>query len=422
MASRMQAFVIAGFLLAACSAEPSGDDKTRVLVSESVDGTVTPADLALPLPRFGAGTTASAEQSMLAAEHEVRITGGNSPVMAMPDSRFSMTEKGRFRQPRAMAFLSEDLLLVAEFPRTLKLMRVADGSVHRVTGVPDEYFINSLVDVVAHPDFSENQIVYLCTIVRGASGRDSLGVKRAQLILGQDGIYYLVGLQDIVASLAGFSSQEYGCRMAFDGDGKLYVSGPFRGGTQSLTLDDGKIFRVGDDGQVPADNPFVELDDYYAKYFWSLGHRRPDAMAADTAGRIWVLEHGGNAADELNLLERAGNYGYPVVAKDSPTLPQHETQPSFIAPKFWWKDRIGPASMIVHSVEMFPELQGNALVSGELISSIIHVKLNGEDVNEVSRIGMLKPIKEIEEAPDGSIWAIEFGAEARLWRLASPLN
>ncbi|WP_082563129.1 PQQ-dependent sugar dehydrogenase [Pseudoxanthomonas sp. Root65] len=422
MANRMLAFLVVGLLLAACSAEPSGDDKIRALVTEPVDGAAMPAHLPSRLPRFDAGTTVAAEQPVLATEQEVRVTGGNSPVMAMPDSRFSMTEKGRFRQPRAMAFLNEDLLLVAEFPRTLKLMRVADGSVHRVTGVPDEYFINSLADVVAHPNFSENETVYLCTIVRGASGRDSLGVKRARLILGQDGIYYLVGLQDVVASIAGFPSQEYGCRMAFGRDGKLYISGPFRGGTQSLTLDDGKIFRVEDDGRVPADNPFIELNDYYAKYFWSLGHRRPDAMAADATGRVWVLEHGGNAADELNLLERAGNYGYPIAAKDSPTLPQHETQPSFIAPKLWWRDRIGPASMIVHSGRMFPELQGNALISGELVSSIIHVKLSGDEVSEISRIGMLRPIKEIEEAPDGSVWAMESGAEARLWRLAPSLN
>jgi glucose/arabinose dehydrogenase len=423
MASWSQVLLAAGLLvLAACSAERPADGKNMKSAADSIGKAATLESLVAQHPQFDAGTAMAAEQPALAMEQDVRITGGNSPVMAMPDSRFSMAEKGRFRQPRAMAFLNQELLLIAEFPRTLKLMRVADGSVYRVTGVPDEYFINSLADVVAHPNFSENKSVYLCTIVRGASGRDSLGVKRAQLIFGEDGIYYLVGLQDVVASPAGFPLQEYGCRMAFGGDGKLYVSGPFRGGTQSLVLDDGKIFRVEDDGRVPADNPFIDLDGYYTKYFWSLGHRRPDAMAADATGRVWVLEHGGNAADELNLLERAGNYGYPIVAKDSPTLPQHETQPSFIAPKLWWRDRIGPASMIVHSGKMFPELQGNALISGELVSSIIHVKLNGEEVSEISRIAMLRPIKEIEEAPDGSIWAMESGAEARLWRLAPPLN
>ena len=150
---------------------------------------------------------------------------------------------------------------------------------------------------------------------------------------------------------------------------------------------------------------------------WSLGHRNPLGLAFDSAGRLWNVEMGPQGGDELNLVERGANYGYPIVSNgdhyDGRPIPDHSTRPEFNAPAVFWNPVISPSSLLFYSGSEFPEWRGDAFIGGLSSQSIVRVEFDGTKAREAERFAMGMRVRAVEQGPDGAIWILEDGREGR---------
>jgi glucose/arabinose dehydrogenase len=211
----------------------------------------------------------------------------------------------------------------------------------------------------------------------------------------------------------------YAHRIAFGPDGHLWISSGDRqkfDPAQDMQSTMGKIVRLNDDGSVPDDNPFADRGGPSAE-IWSLGHRNPLGLAFDAAGRPWNVEMGPAGGDELNLVERGANYGYPIVSNgnhyDGRDIPDHPTRPEFSAPAVFWNPVISPSSLIFYSGDEFPEWRGDAFIGGLSSQAIVRIEIDGDTAREAERFPMGMRVRALEQAPDGTIWILEDGREGR---------
>jgi glucose/arabinose dehydrogenase len=284
-----------------------------------------------------------------------------------------------------------------------------------------------LGDVILHPEFASNNIVYLSWAEAGEGGVRGAAVGRARLVT-EGGAPRLEGLQVIWRQVPKMRGRgHYGHRLAFSPDGRhLFISSGERQEftpAQDMNSNAGKILRLNPDGSVPTDNPFAERGGVTAQ-IWTLGHRNPLGLAFAPDGRLWEVEMGPEGGDEMNLIERGRNYGYPIVSNgdhyDGRPIPDHDTRPEFEAPKTWWTPVISPGDMIVYTGRMFPQWRGDALIAGLSGEALIHVDIDGTNAREAQRWAMGRRMREIEQHPDGSIYMLEDQNEAgggRLLRL-----
>jgi glucose/arabinose dehydrogenase len=333
-----------------------------------------------------------------------------------------------FDEPWAMTFLPGPgtRALITEKKGKLKLLWNEIGRVGEVAGAPtvDYGGQGGFGDVVLHPGFARNRLVYLSWVEPGPGNSRGAVVGRARLVENDGKGVRLDGLQVIWRQTPKMSGRgHFGHRIAFGPDGKLYVSNGERqeftpaqdmGGTL------GKIVRLNDDGTVPKDNPFASRGGVAAQ-IWSLGHRNPLGIAFDARGRLWDIEMGPKGGDELNLVLKGRNYGYPIVSNgdhyDGKDIPDHSTRPEFEAPKVWWTPVISPGDMIHYSGGAFPQWKGDVLVAGLSSKALIRVDVDGDKAREAERWDMGKRIREVEQGPDGSVWLLEDGPGARLLKL-----
>ena len=212
----------------------------------------------------------------------------------------------------------------------------------------------------------------------------------------------------------------FGHRLLFDDEGYLFISSGERqkfDPAQDMASNLGKIIRLREDGSVPDDNPFA-AEGAIAGQVWSLGHRNPLGMAYDAEGRLWSHEMGPKGGDEMNLIRRGKNYGYPIVSNgdhyDGRSIPDHATRPEFEAPATWWTPVISPAGFIIYTGDLFPEWRGDGLIGGLSSESLVRVEFDGESAREAQRFDMGRRIREVEQGPDGAIWLLEDEGMARV--------
>jgi glucose/arabinose dehydrogenase len=345
------------------------------------------------------------------------------------NAAFSIAEIAEFDEPWAMTFLPDGRMLITERRGALKLY-AAGGTAVDVAGVPDVSYggQGGLGDVVLHPEFAANRRVYLSYAESGERGTSGAAVARATLTL--DGAQ--AALEDLeiiwrqVPKVTG--DGHFGHRIAFDGEGYLWISSGERqkfDPAQDMQANLGKILRLNDDGSVPAGNPFEAQGGVTAE-IWSLGHRNPLGLAFDAEGRLWNVEMGPRGGDELNLVERGANYGYPTVSNgdhyDGRDIPDHDTRPDLAAPAASWNPVISPSSLMFYSGSEFPAWQGDAFIGGLSSQSILRIEFDGRAAREAERFSMGERIREIEQGPDGAIWVLEDeeqGSGGRLLRLAA---
>lgn len=342
---------------------------------------------------------------------------------------FQVEPVGQFAEPWAMAFLPGGRqALITERRGVLKLWTVGGRAID-VAGVPavDYGGQGGLGDVVLHPDFANNGLVYLSFAEAGDGGLRGAAVGRGRLVV-EGGGARLDGFSVIWRQVPKFGGRgHYGHRLAFSPDGRhLFISSGERQEftpAQDMASNAGKVLRLNPDGSVPADNPFAAQGGIAAQ-IWSLGHRNPLGIAFAPDGRLWEIEMGPLGGDELNLIERGGNYGYPSVSNgdhyDGREIPDHGPGDGFVAPKIWWTPVISPGDMIIYTGTLFPGWRGDALAGGLSGQALVHIDLDGANAREAERWDMGARIREVEQAPDGSIYLLEDqqgGSGGRLLRL-----
>ncbi len=364
----------------------------------------------------------------------IGCTGGSGEgAAALAQNRpFQVEELGRFDEPWAMTFLPSGLLLITEKPGRIRFVDLATATprLGSISGVPavDYGGQGGLGDIVPHPDFANNGLIYLSYVEAGEGGLRGAAVARARLVLdGADG-GRLENLQVIWRQQPKMDGQgHYGHRIAFSPDGRyLFISSGERQEftpAQDMNGNLGKVLRLNPDGTVPADNPFASRGGVAAQ-IWTLGHRNPLGLAFAPDGRLWEVEMGPQGGDEMNLIVRGRNYGYPIVSNgdhyDGRPIPDHDTRPEFAAPAAWWTPVISPGDMIIYSGALFPQWRGDALIAGLSGQALVRVEIDGDTAREAERFAMGQRLREIEQGPDGSIYLLEDerqGAGGRLLRL-----
>ena len=352
----------------------------------------------------------------------------NAPLAQ--DTAFTVTEIARFDRPWAMAFLPDGRLLVSEKRGALRLFDVAGGS-SAVAGVPAVSYggQGGFGDIVLHPDFAANALVYLSYAEAGGRNTHGAAVARARLVL--DGARSeLTDLEVIWRQVPKVTGRgHFGHRIAFGPDGYLWISSGERR-TFDLSQDPqsnlGKIVRLNDDGSLPPGNPFAGSGGV-ASQIWSLGHRNPLGLAFDADGRLWTAEMGPRGGDELNLVVRGANYGYPIVSNGDHysglRIPDHDTRPEFAAPVLWWTPVISPSSLMFYDGSEFPDWRGNAFIGGLSSHLLVRVEFDGDTAREAERFRMGRRIRAVAQGPDGAIWVLEdqrIVGGGRLLRLSAP--
>ena len=344
---------------------------------------------------------------------------------------FTVTEIARFDEPWAIAFLpGTPLALVTERKGKLKLWEDG-GAVRDVAGVPAVAYggQGGLGDIVLAPDFASTGTVYLTWAEAGDGETRGAALGRARLVL--DGAPQLEGLRVIwrqVPKVTG--GGHYSHRVAFSPDGRyLFLSSGERqkmAPAQAMDTNLGKVLRLLPDGTPAPGNPFAEKGGVAAEV-WSLGHRNLLGLKFDAQGRLWDLEHGPRGGDELNLVKRGRNYGWPLVSNgdhyDGRPIPRHATRPEFAAPAISWNPVIAPGDFIFYRGNQFPGWRGQAVIGGMRPNVLVQVAIDGETAREVARVPMEHRIRDIAEREDGSVWLLEDGKEAgggRLLKLTPP--
>jgi len=348
------------------------------------------------------------------------------PAAAAGARPFTATEVAQFDEPWAMAFLPDGRLLVTEKKGALRLLDPATGRAGDIEGVPtvDYGGQGGFGDIALHPGYADNHMVYVSYAEAGSADVRGAAVARGTLALDEAGGGRLEGLEVIWRQVPKVGGRgHYAHRLLFDGDGKLWISSGERqkfDPAQDMQSNLGKLVRLEDEGSVPADNPFAGQGGVAAQV-WSLGHRNPLGIDIDAQGRLWDVEMGPRGGDELNLVVRGGNYGYPVVSNgdhyDGRDIPDHSTRPEFDAPKVSWTPVISPSSLLFYSGAMFPDWQGDAFIGGLSSQSLVRVEFDGENAREAERFDMGARIRAVEQGPDGAIWLLEDGRGGRLLRL-----
>jgi len=350
-----------------------------------------------------------------------------SSAHSLPDDHaVEVTEVADFDHPWAMTFLPEGRLLLTEKSGTLLLVGT-DGRRAEIDGVPEVAHggQGGLGDVVLHPEFEGNGLVYLSYAEAGAGGYGA-AVARARLELHEAG-GSLEALEVIWRQTPKVRGRgHYGHRIAFGPDGYLWISSGERqkfDPAQDMSSNLGKILRLRDDGSIPDDNPFADRGGVTAQ-IWSSGHRNPLGLAFDHTGRLWNVEMGPRGGDELNLVERGANYGYPIVSNgdhySGREIPDHDTRPDFNKPAISWTPAISPASLIFYSGDEFPQWRGSALIAGLSSRGLVRVEFDDNLAREAGRIPLGARIREVEQGPDGALWLLEdakHDSQGRLLRL-----
>lgn len=328
-----------------------------------------------------------------------------------------------FEQPWAMTFLPDGQMLVTEKKGQLLLV-AADGQRRKtVAGTPpvDSEGQGGLMDVVLHPKFAQNRMVYLSFSERGAGGK---GVALARGTLSQGDNPQLQDVQVIFRATPYVPGNgHYSGRIAFSSDGFLFFTNGEREKFEpaqdpKATL--GKVLRLNDDGTPAAGNPLAARGFHPA--VWSYGHRNLLGIAFDAAGNLWEQEMGPRHGDELNLILSGRNYGYPEASNgnhyDGRDIPDHKPGDGFEAPKVFWNPAISPAGLIVYTGKLFPQWNGDIFIGGMNTPGLARVDVNGTNAQKGDFWDMDGArIREVEQGPDGAIYVLEDGARGSQGRL-----
>lgn len=313
--------------------------------------------------------------------------------------------------PWGLAFLPNGDILFTE--RKGDLFLIHDGKLNPdpIGGVPEVKAKGQggLFDLELHPNYAENGWIYLSYAAPAENGDGSnTAFMRARL---KD--HTLVDQQVIFKASPNYeTNHHYGARMEFDNEGYLYLSVGDRGGTnmvQDLTNHRGKIFRLNDDGTVPSDNPFVGVPGAMPETF-SWGHRNPQGLTMNpTTGEIWETEHGPRGGDELNIVRKGNNYGWPTITYginyDGTIITKDTVKEGMEQPVIFWRPSIAPCGMDFLTGDKYPGWEGNIFVGSMSFRYLERVELDGDMVvHQEKLLENIGRVRVVRQAPDGYLY------------------
>jgi glucose/arabinose dehydrogenase len=327
--------------------------------------------------------------------------------------------------PWSMAFLPDGSMLVTERVGRLRLIAAGALLMAPIGGVPAVHTGSQagLFDIVLHPNFAQNRIVYL-TYAAGTKAANGTQVARARF----DGLM----LQDLQVIFKAMplkdTDNHYGGRMAFLPDGTFALTigegFEYREKAQDLASDLGKVVRLNEDGSVPPNNPFIGRASVRPEiYTW--GHRNAQGLIFDAqSGRLYETEHGPRGGDELNIIVAGRNYGWPVITYgmdySGAYVSPYTQRPGLEQPVIYWTPSIAPSGLAMYRGDKFPAWQGDLFVGALAFRHLrrVHLDARGDVVDQEQLLNDLNwRIRDVRSAPDGYLYVCTDEADGRVLRL-----
>lgn len=310
--------------------------------------------------------------------------------------------------PWGMAFLPDGSLLVTE--KSGILYHVQNGLKTEIKNVPPVYNRGQggLLDIALHPNYVKNGWIYITF-----SNKEGVG-SNTQLIRAKLENESLTQIQTFYKCEPNtVKSHHFGSRIIFDNEGYLYFSAGERGehfvNPQDITRDNGKIYRLNDDGSIPKDNPFVGQPKA-KEAIYSYGHRNPQGLVKNPiTGVIWEHEHGPQGGDEINIIKKGANYGWPVVTYgidyDNSIISEEKQKSGIEDPIYYWLPSIAPSGMTFVTSSKYPDWTGSLLVGSLKFQYLELLKLDGYKVISRQKVATnIGRLRNVTEGPDGYIY------------------
>jgi aldose sugar dehydrogenase len=327
--------------------------------------------------------------------------------------------------PWSLAFLPDGRLLVTERPGRLRIVE-QDGKLEPrpVSGLPEvaEYGQGGLLDVVLHPRYAENGLVYFAFAARGTGGV-STEVGRGRLSGNRlENVQVIFRQQPKTAA-----GQHFGSRLVFDRAGFLYITLGDRGERDRAQKHDdhaGSVIRLHDDGRVPGDNPFAGRPGWKPEKY-TLGNRNMQGAALHPeTGVLWTHEHGPQGGDELNVIRPGVNYGWPVITYGREYITGFKIgegthKAGMAQPVHYWVPSIAPSGMAFYTGDKFPRWRGNLFLGALRDRLLVRLRLDGERVVSEERMlqDVLGRIRDVRSGPDGYLYLLTDSDDGVLARL-----
>ncbi len=317
--------------------------------------------------------------------------------------------------PWGMAFLPDGRILIAERPGNLRIY--ADGVLQpgSIEGIPEVWAHGQggLLDVVLHPDYTQNGWIYLAYSARGEGNGGNTAISRGKL----SGNRFTESELLFHGQPHTPAAHHFGTRIVFDNARYMYFTIGDRGSqnnSQLLSNHNGTVMRFHDDGRVPTDNPFVNMPNAMPE-IWSYGHRNIQGMALHpTTRELWTHEHGPQGGDEINLIRKGENYGWPLatfgINYNGTIVSPDTTLPGKTDPVLYWTPSIAPCGLAFVDSDKYPGWHHNMLV-GALAGQHIHrVVIENNVVTHTEKILQdFARFRDIRQGPDGYLYALTEG-------------
>ena len=329
--------------------------------------------------------------------------------------------------PWALAFLPDGRMLVTERSGRIRIVTAEGQLSPPLKGVPEVFATGQggLLDIVTDKSYAQNKTVYFCFAER-TSGGGRTAVARAKL---NDGGGRLDEVKIIFRQEGPLSSgNHYGCRMAQADDDNLFVTlgdhFSYRNEAQNLGNHLGKVIRIAPDGTAPADNPFVGRGSARPE-IWSYGHRNAQSLAINpVSGDVWSIEHGPRGGDEVNIIGKAKNYGWPVIGYgidySGAKIHDSSAKDGMEQPVKYWVPSIAPSGMAFYSAKLFPKWTGSLFTGALAGKTLVRLQLNGNAVTGEERLlqNLNERIRDVRQGPDGALWLLTDSSAGRILRVS----